>query len=212
MRIKKLNQLQLSTFVPVYGEPDKVNFIEHSLDYQGVVPEPGRLFAALYGGQSMHKGSVAAADCVRDMHGKTKPGQPNRMVALDFGYHIDNLKSTRVNSSEALLEETGFISFDRITSKYREALRDQWLQWISQDFCPLRAENLSVKSLHDLAVLFPQYINRMFHENQKIQVILHPVVPMIDPRSEVWIATVRYDKNRICQPEMRFSPEIKVEL
>lgn len=41
---------------------------------------------------------------------------------------------------------------------------------------------------------------------------LAPRGPKINPRSEVWVATVRYDKNRICQPKMRFSPEIKVAL
>ncbi len=212
MTIERRNKLSLSTLVPVGSVPDKVNFIEHSFDYQGVVPEPGKLFVALHGGQSKHTALVAAAAWARDMQGKTKPGQPDRMMVLDFGYHIDNLKSTRANSSAALLEETGLISFDRITSEYREELRDQWLQWISHDFSAQRAENMSVKSLRELAVLFPQYINKMFHENRKIHVILHPVAPMIDPRSEIWVATVRYVKNRIRQPEMRFSPEIKVVL
>ncbi len=212
MTIKRLNELSLSTLVPVGAVPDKVNFIEHSFDYQGVVPEPGKLFVALHGGQSKHTALVAASAWARDKQGKTKPGQPDRMMVMDFGYHIENLKSTRANSSVALLEETGLISFDRITSDYREELREQWLEWISQDFSAQRAENMSVKSLRELAVLFPQYINKMFHENRKIHVILHPVAPMIDPRSEIWVATVRYVKNRICQPEMRFAPEIKVVL
>jgi len=38
------------------------------------------------------------------------------------------------------------------------------------------------------------------------------VAPMIDPRSEIWVATVRYVKNRIHKPVMRYSPEIKVVL
>lgn len=212
MAVKRLNEVSLSTLVPVCGVPEKINFIEHSFDYQGVVPEPGKLFTAIHGGQSKHSALVAASVWSREMQGKAKPGKPDRMMVLDFGYHIENLKSTRANSSQELLNETGFISFDRITAEYREELRFKWLEWIAEDFSVSRSENMRSKSLREISLLFPQYINRMFHEDKKIHVILHPVHPMIDPRSEIWVATVRHVKNRICQPQMRFAPDIKVVL
>lgn len=210
MAVKRLNEISLSTLVPVSGVPEVVRFADHSFDYQGCVPAPGELFTAVQGGQSKHAVLVAASIWARDMQGRAKPGEPDRMMVLDFGYHIENLKSTRANSSFALLDETGFISFDRITSEYREHLRYEWLNWVSADFSASRAEGLGSKSLKELALLFPQYINRMFEENRNLNVVLHPVHPMIDPRAEVWVATVRHIKKRICQPEMRFAPDVKV--
>lgn len=212
MAVKRLNEASLSTLVPVSGTPEKVVFSDHSFDYQGVVPERGKLFTAVHGGQSKHSVLVAASLWARDVQGKVKPGEPDRMMVLDFGYYIENLKSTRANSSEALLAETGFISLDRITSEYREHLRFKWIEWIAADFSVSRAENLRSKTLKELALLFPQYVNRLFHEDKRVNVVLHPVHPMIEPRSEIWVATVRHIKNRICQPEMRFAPDIKVIL
>lgn len=131
---------------------------------------------------------------------------------LDANYKVDNYDLTRSQVRRETLEQTGWLHLDRVSTSFREELKEQWLTWIRADAPHGVANRLRELSLADIAQQYPRYVDHMFKERPEIRGIVHPVNPVIDPSVVLWVATVRYDADRFEGATVRFLPQIEVAL
>lgn len=212
MGVNKLDCIVIT--VPAYLTelilPKDLKLKDLSLEYEGR-PDIGTLFTGVYGTSSKQALLEATSTWTRNASRKDGGG---RALLVDVSYKVDNFKLTREQGHEGVVEKAGWIHMERLTSAFRESIRETWVQWIRDDHGAARANQIEREgtSLVDIAVDYPQYVARMMRTNRAIKVIVHPVRLTVDPTVTAWVATVRYDRERLENAQVRFLPQIPVRI
>lgn len=209
MRPNKLDMISMSLLVMTRDMPESVKLKDSSLDYEGrVTDSSSRLITGAYGSHSKQMALVAASEW-NQKHQGAKSG-PNRILIMDMNYRVDNFKLTREQGRPDLIAQTGWMHMDRLQVEYRDEIKHDWLRWISKDKGVQTAISLEDVQLVDIAFRYPQYVTKMMKDHSEIVVVVHPVRLTIAPETKLWAATVRYDRERIDTPLIRFMPDIQV--
>lgn len=193
------------------GIPERLKLKEHSIAFRKSEEMPGTLVSGVYGAHSKQMALVLAAGWSKDNRENSKG--PNHCLQLDVGYRIDNFADTRQIMTSDRLESTGWLHMDRIASDLREELKDEWLEWIRSDLGGKKHQDVADKPFAEIAMTHPLYVAKMMAKRSpRLVAVVHPVNPTLDPSAVLWVATVRYDKNRFVGPVVRFLPHVNVEL
>jgi hypothetical protein len=129
---------------------------------------------------------------------------------VDVNYRIDNYALTREQARPDLLAQTGWLHMDRIASSFRDEIRESWVDQIVRDQGTSVAGGLANMSLVDIAARYPKYVALMMKKDKSLRGVVHPVHPTIDSGVTLWVATVRYDKERFEHATVRYLPQVNV--
>lgn len=211
MNVKLRDVVSLSFLVLSRGMPEEVKLKECSLEFSGndAMNSTSGLITGVYGAQSKQLALAAASNWTKSHEGSKSKGA-NRVLMLDVGYRVENFVKTRDQIREDVMRETGWLHMDRLAASYRDEIKEMWIEWIHKDIGALKAADLESQSLTDIALQYPRYVARMMKKDPDIKVVIHPVVPMIDPTSVLRAATVRYTKDRFVDPNIRFLQDVAI--
>jgi hypothetical protein len=187
--------------------PERVKLKEHSLEYSEAAAI-GNLVSAVYGANSKQMALVVAAQWTAT--NRDRRTGPNQVLYVDASYRADLL----IDSADQMKAGvSGWLHLDRMSAELRDNLKQLWLSWIQVDHGAARASRLTDSSLSDIALEYPGYIRKMMAlRSPRLTAVVHPVRPRLDPGAVLWVATVRYDKDRFVNPLVRFLPQIAVEV
>lgn len=133
-----------------------------------------------------------------------------RAYLVDSKYHISNYAATKGLTTPMSVDQTGWLNLGRITSAYREELRRLWLDWIQKNSTFGTTEMLERESLLEIALQKPGFILELFKNDPGLQGVVHPVRPRFCSDVRVMAATVRFDKTRFRESEMRFFDQVAI--
>jgi hypothetical protein len=213
MATKERDLVSLTFLVESRDMPERVKLKEHSVAFakSEELVGGGSLISGVYGAHSKQMALVLAAAWTRD--NRQRSTGPNQILQLDVGYRVNNFIETRSTTTHETLESTGWLHMDRLSAELREDLKDEWLGWIRADLGNARANRHVDTPFAEIAMEFPLYVGKMLAKRSpRLLAVVHPVRPTIDPTAVLWVATVRYDKERFVDPVIRFLPNIKVEV
>lgn len=213
---KPANEVLLAFLVHTRGVPksNQVKLSDCTLEYVDDESRPVKqgkgLITGVFGLSSKQQALVAAARWSREREYATSGS--NRVLMADVNYKIDNYDLTRNQLTAEIVEQTGWMHMERIASKYRKVLTEQWIAWIRRDFNNDYARSLDEVPLLELARRHPKYIARMMKESPHLRAIIHPVRPAIAPDVILLAATVRYEPQFFGEAHVRFTNNISVAI
>ncbi len=214
-KVKPANEVSLAFLAYTRGIPQSrqvllrdcsLKFVDD--DFKPVEPAPG-LITGVFGLASKQQALVAAARWSREREHSASGN--NRVLLVDVNYKIENYSLTRSQLTEDIVRQSGWVHMERLSSKYRKDLLEQWLQWIRRDYNDDYARNLEFGevSLLELARRHPKYVFRMM-ENPSIRAVIHPVRPAIAKDVVLLAATVRYQPEYFGDALVRFTTDVSV--
>lgn len=211
MVAKQRDMVSLSFLAHSRDVPDQLRLKEHSLSFVGHdASMSAGLITGVYGAHSKQTALVAASNWSRQHQAGS--GGPNRILMIDVNYRVDNYNLTREQAREETVKETGWLHLERTASSYREEIKETWISWIDKDVGPAAATSVKDMSLVDIAARYPRFVAMMLKKDKAIRGIVHPVNPSLDPDVNLWVATVRYDKERFESAAVRYLPHVTVIL
>jgi len=204
----KPNEFIKLTFLAMVRDfPERITLKEHSLDFSDAGPT-GSLISGVYGAHSKHAALVLAANWTKEHVGR-RIG-PTQILHVDAVYRAELLID---RSDQMRAGVTGWLHFDRMSADLRDNVKNLWLSWIEAGHGKVNAARLADSSLGDIALEYPGYISKMMGlRAPRLTAIVHPVRPKLEPGSVLWVASVRYEKDRFIGPLVRFLPQIHVDL
>ncbi len=197
--VPKSNQIRLSDCALEYVDDE----------YRPVKP-PSGLITGVFGLASKQQALVAAARWSKER--EYSPAGNNRVLLVDVNYKIENYSLTRSQLTADLVDQTGWVHMERLSSKHRKDLTVMWLQWIRRDYNDDYARILADDEipLLELARRHPKYVHRMMEESPAIRAVIHPVRPAIAPDMVLLGATVRYNPAYFGEAHVRFTADVSV--
>jgi hypothetical protein len=197
------------TFVAVVDDfPKHIKLKEHSLEFPESEHLQGSVITGVYGTSSKQVALVMAS--AWNKHHETKRGSTSRALLIDSRYRIDNfMDNTRPLATREQLDMTGWLHMDRLTAGLREEIKEEWLEWIAEDFEERHRARMADLGLVEIALAHPRYIQRMMAKRApRLTAIIHPIHPSLAPKETVWAATVRYEKERFHETAVRFGAQV----
>ncbi|MEJ8837714.1 hypothetical protein [Ramlibacter sp. AN1133] len=207
-QLKQPDQISITFLAIVDGAsiPSQLKLGDHSMEFLEAEHFGQSLITAAYGAHSKQVVLQMASEWNRLNENKQTGRQ--RALLIDAFYRVDNFQEFNKGlATRTSVEATGFLHFDRVMAEMRDEIRADWLEWIEADFANTREhKRLSEMGLVQIALEHPRYVARMITKKRspRYQVVVHPVHPARAPQETLWVATMRYDKDRIVNPVLRF--------
>lgn len=204
----KPNEIIKLTFLVMTRDlPARVKLKDHSLEYSGSPAAPD-LVAGVYGAHAKQMALVLASNWTKA--NKARRSGPNQILQLDVAYRADGLIDTLETAQGS---NSGWMHFERLAADLRDAIKQEWLSWIRADLGAVRAARHTESSLAEISLEFPGYVARMMAKRSpRLTAVVHPVRPSLDPSAVLWVATVRYERQRFQEPVVRFLSQVRVDV
>jgi hypothetical protein len=210
---KQPDLISLSFVAVTEGLPARITLKEQSLAFADADHLAGQnLVSGVYGAHSKQMALVMASEWKKANQGKKKG--PNQANLIDVLYRVDKFMESRGLTTRDDLDSTGWLHLDRLSADLREEIRAEWLKWMRADLKPSQMNSLEDTSLGELALQYPRYVGKMMAKrNPRLSAVVHPVYPDLNPSIVLWVATVRYEKERFVDPVVRFMKDfMKVDV
>lgn len=163
------------------------------------------------------------------LHGNNSRGEVlyelsrfGRVIRADVEYSVKEPPRSRPDHQVFASGAADCMHLDRISPAFAEELRERWGEDLFQRRRMTRAQ-LAKASLDDLTARYPEFVLALFEEYPLVQAIVHMVYPTLpdakssravpDPDAlRCRVATCRANAQAILHAEIRFLPEVKIEL
>jgi hypothetical protein len=191
--------------------PRRLSIRKNSLPYFGQPNEEARksFFWGLHGNNS--RGGVL-----------WELSRFGRVIRADVEYSVKEPPRSRPDHQVFAAGAADCMHLDRIAPAFADELHERWSADLFEKRRMTRAQ-LDKASLDDLTARYPEYVHSLFDEYPHVQAIVHMVHPTLpdatssrtipDPESlRCRVATCRANPKSILSAEIRFLPEVKIEL
>lgn len=177
---------------------------EHLLPYAGAHADAGLLWG-VHGTTSINAAIFsAAAEAAR---------RRCQSLQITTWYRVDNFSAVTTPLTRESSRAAGYLHLGRLSAAFRDDIRETWLSWLAAQAAD-QHESQAHLGLEDLALLHPEFVQRMLAQNPQLHMVVHPVrVPWVAlDAPPLWVASVRADPERIMASEVRYVPEVQVKL
>ncbi len=175
---------------------------DHLLPYQGSVDSSGLLWG-VHGTTSINAAIfAAAAEAAR---------RRCQSLQITTWYRVDDFSAITTPLTRESSRAAGYLHLGRLSASFREDIRSTWLAWLEKE-APTQHAKQAELGLEDLALLHPEFVQRMLTQNETLHMVIHPVraafaAPDTPP---LWVASVRADPTRVMASEVRYVPDVRV--
>lgn len=160
---------------------------------------------------------AAAADLLWGVHGTTSLNAADayasrdsqhlgrRLYQLELLYRLNGIPPAGTSVTEDFAKTAGYLHFSRITSAFREKLRERMMDWLKDTHEP-NMDEMADLDFEDLIKHRPMFVHHLMNEDKRIKAIIHPV--FLSGGVTLRIATVRNVPANIVRVYTRFHEEI----
>lgn len=203
--VRVRDQVCFTVYVLAETMPDVVRVRDHLFPFEGMQADPALLWG-VYGTTSTNDALFIAERYARQ--------NKRTLLTVSMWYHIPKFSLTRRYLTEEAALESGYLHFARLSKDYRDKLLGMANVWAKKHVHASARMFLPGLTLDEFVRRYPAFIRYLFKEYPQYGIIVHPVQQSYDltDQTVIWVATVRADGDRVKRAEVRFMPDIPVDL
>jgi hypothetical protein len=193
------DMIPLRTYAIPETNPTEFKFSNHLIKYAGYMAfqaAPDLLWGA-HGTTSLNSADAFASRDAQHLK--------RRLYQIEMFYRLDGLPPAGTSVTEEFARSVGYLHLGRITSSFRDDLKDRMLDWLKDD-SEFEPDYLKDKSLEEMIKLRPMFVHALMSQDKFLKAVIHPV--RLAGGVTLRIATVRKLKDNIARVYTRFHDEI----
>lgn len=195
--------------------PEQVDLANCSIPYKGEDPKR-ELITGVYGTISKQRALEAVArwnvehQTAENTQGRRK--MPAKLLMIDAVYAAAHIEDARQMMTADMLEQSTWLNLERLATTLREEMKVNWLRWIAKDYGERAAAAVASDDLINIALEYPHYVSKLFKQHEALMGVVHPIRPLIDTKTVLMAATVRFQPERFAEAQTRFLGSITVNI
>lgn len=196
-----LRTVSLRTYALPKGVPPSLKFSAHTPKFLGL--DPAKINPYLLWGVN----GTASLNSSDSFASRDAQRLGRRLYQIELNYQLDGMPAPGATLQKS--ENYEYLHLSRITSEFRESLRENLLQWLYLIDDPRRYELIDLE-LDELVKMRPMFVHYLFEKQKQLKIFVHPV--LLPGGVSLRIATVRNIPSQISRVFTRYHGEVETSV